>query len=145
MSEYATDMLHVGLSCGCEPDLRKALALIRSSMYFPSHNYASDIFKDNIDIGMLMESYIPEKLTASQTPEECISNIFNTTYILAPFENVHICLREDWLEEDLGTEPGYPEKMKLMLYYSKPEEECTMSTRKCIADVLQGRTYLPVS
>ncbi|MBP5268284.1 MAG: GGDEF domain-containing protein, partial [Ruminococcus sp.] len=113
------NMLHLGKSCGCKPDVEKTLDMVKSSMYFISKNYFSELFKDNIDIGMLMESYIPEKLTASQTPDECISNLYDAAYILAPYENIYLCMREDWLDMGIKYKNGYTERIKLVMRRSK--------------------------
>ncbi|MBQ4487444.1 MAG: GGDEF domain-containing protein [Oscillospiraceae bacterium] len=114
-----SNMMRLGRSCGCEPDIDRTMELIRASMHFFSKNYATDLYKGHIDIGLLMESYIPEKLTASQTPDECIGNLYYSIYILAPYENVYLCLREDWLDMDAKTDKGYPDKMKLVICRSK--------------------------
>ncbi|WP_294478200.1 GGDEF domain-containing protein [uncultured Ruminococcus sp.] len=114
-----THMLHLGKSCGCKPDFEKTLDMVKSSMYFVSKNYSTALFSDNIDIGMLMESYIPEKLTASQTPDECISNLYDAAYILAPYENIYLCMCEDWLDMDMNCKKGYTERIKLVMRRSK--------------------------
>ncbi|SFB95117.1 GGDEF domain-containing protein [Ruminococcus albus] len=113
------NMLHLGKSCGCKPDIEKTLDMVKSSMYFISKNYSTDLFQDNIDIGMLMESYIPEKLTASQTPDECISNLYDAAYILAPYENIYLCMCEDWLDMEVKDKKGYTDRMKLVMRRSK--------------------------
>ncbi len=107
-------MMYLGKSCGCDPDIERTLEKLRASLYLKTRNYSSALFMDDIDIGLLMENYIPEDLTASQTPEECIERIHNSTFIIAPFENFSLCLREDWLEND-SAETGYPKRMKLVL------------------------------
>ena len=113
------DMLILGRSCGCTPDIDKTIGALKAAMYYPSKNYATDLYIENIDIGLLMESYIPEKLTASRNPEECIKKIYETTYILAPFVNYYMCLREDWLDIDAKKEQGYPDRIKLVIKTSK--------------------------
>ena len=112
-------MLHLGKSCGCKPDVERTLDMVKASMYFISKNYYSDMFQDTIDIGTLMESYIPEKLTASQTPDECISNLYDAAFILSPYENVYLCLREDWLDMDIKNGKGYTDRMKLVMRRSR--------------------------
>ena len=114
-----TDVMHLGKSCGCETDIDKTIDIIKNSMYFFSKNYSTDLFQNDIDIGLLMESYIPEKLTASQTPDECIENLYESAYVLSPYENVFLCLREDWLDMDTKAKKGYPDRMKLVMRRSK--------------------------
>ena len=108
-------MLHLGMSCGCPPDVKRTMDCVKSSLYFTARNYTSDTFNDNIDIGLLMENYIPEQLTSSQSAEECIENIFMSTFIISPFMNFWLCLREDWLDSEADIVRGYPGKMKTVL------------------------------
>ncbi|SFC44757.1 substrate-binding and GGDEF domain-containing protein [Ruminococcus albus] len=111
---YVPDMqnlCHEGMSCGCQPDITQSARTFRDSLYYIYHNYTSENVFDNIDIGMLMESYASESLTASATPEECLKNIFGKVYLLLPFVNFRLCLREDWLSYDTYLKEGYPDKM----------------------------------
>ena len=62
---------------------------------------------------MLMESYILESFTASQTPEECLKKIYDNTYLIYPFKNYYLCLTENWLDIDSDMISGYPEKMRI--------------------------------
>lgn len=69
-----------------------------------------------MDIGRLVESYMFENLTAVESPDECLGEIFKATYLISPYENFYLCLDEDWLDTDKQIISGYPEKMKLMLH-----------------------------
>ena len=115
---YKADMeniFHPGMSCGCQPDVKQSAKTFRDSLYYVYHNYTSEDLFDNIDIGLLMESYVSEELTASATPEECISNIFGKVYLLLPYLNFWMCLREDWLSYDTCLREGYPDRMKIVV------------------------------
>ena len=110
-----TSMMQIGISCGCMPDMKRALENIKSSLYFVSRNYTDETFMNNIDIGLLMENYILEQLAASDTPEQCLYDIYRTTYMIYPFSSFFLCLREDWLDMEHDITAGYPEKMCLSL------------------------------
>ena len=114
-------MFHPGMSCGCEPDIMQSAKIFRESLYYISRNYTSERLMQNIDIGLLMESYAAEELTSSTTPGECISNIFNKTYLLSPYVSFSLCLREDWLSYDTYLKEGYPERMKIVSANSTKE------------------------
>ena len=115
---YETDvkkMIHCGMSCGCVPDYIFSLKVMREALYSTVRNYRADKFEQNIDIGLLMENYILEQLTDSDTPEECLAKISDNTYILMPFENFYMCLRDDWLDTEADTTVGYPERIRMVL------------------------------
>lgn len=112
-------MLHIGVSCGCNPCVIDTLQAVKSNLYFMARNYEQGVFEDNIDIGLLMENYIPEQLTASASPEECIEKIYLSTYIISPYLNFYLCLRQDWLDSDKDITEKYPEKTDLVLLSSK--------------------------
>lgn len=122
--ETNTDtMLHLGMSCGCAVDMKGTLDAIRSSLYAVTRNFTADIFEHNIDIGMLMESYIPEQLTASQSIHDCIENIYKSSYIISPLKHFYLCLRQDWLDSSADIVEGYPDKMDLVMIKSKDSSE----------------------
>ena len=77
-----------------------------------------------------MENYIPEQLTASQNPEECIENIFKMTYIISPFVSFYLCLKDDWLDISADITEGYPDKMRLMLKSGSELERNFFSKRQ---------------
>ena len=111
-------MMHTGDSCGCHADVKHTMKTLHSLIYYTGRNYTEDVFNDNIDIGLLMETYIPEQLAAAETPEECIDSISKATYIIMPFERFFLCLRDDWLNSDSDITDGYPDKMRRMILRS---------------------------
>lgn len=116
-------MLHLSRSCGCPPDVDRTIESINHQIYYIARNYDQVSYADNVDIGLLMESHIPERLSASQSPADCIRNIHDLTFIIDPLVNFYLCLREDWLESDNEMTKGYPDRMKLMLIRSNVGEE----------------------
>ncbi|MBR1822756.1 MAG: diguanylate cyclase [Ruminococcus sp.] len=129
-----------GMSCGCQPDYSRSIQSIHDHIYFTCPNYADEEMFDHLDIGMLMESYISEGFTASETPEDCIKNINERTYLIFPFVNFYLCLKNDWLDASRDICDGYPEKMKIVaantqcgeLYFYTDEESIIFDTNMMI-------------
>ncbi|MBQ8928511.1 MAG: GGDEF domain-containing protein [Oscillospiraceae bacterium] len=107
-------IFHPGMSCGCQPNFALSAKALKESMYFTTRNYSSEHLLDEIDIGLLMESYVSEQLTASETPEECIECIYLNTYLIYPYLNFFLCLKEDWLDTTHEMTRGYPETMRIV-------------------------------
>ena len=114
--------LHMGMSCGCKPDLDRNSAVFKDALYLTIRNYSSTDFTENVDIGQLMESYVFEKLTSSGTPQSCIDNIYENTNLIEPYTNFYLCLIDNWLNIDNELITGYPEKMRLVLASSNNGE-----------------------
>ena len=118
----SSEMFHPAMSCGCEPDYLRSARSLQHALYHTARNYADSELMERIDIGLLMESYVLERFTGSETPEECMEHIFGSTYILNPYVNFYLCLREDWLDTDHDRTMGYPDKMKIAVYASQKGE-----------------------
>jgi len=129
-------MMHFGKSCGCTPDMEDMVQAIRTSLYHIVRYYSQDVFEDNVDIGLLLENFIPEQLTASDTPDECIENIYKSTYAISPFLNFYLCLSPDWLDPNKDIILGHPDKTDMVILRSntgrndryRPEEKITFDT-----------------
>lgn len=111
--------LHAGMSCGCEPDFLHTARSFKESFYYLCRNYDEAAWLDNIDIGIFMESYLTEKLSATNTPQECLEKIYQNTYFLRPMNKFFLCLREDWLDQNSVMTTGYPERMKTVVVTMK--------------------------
>ena len=118
----ADKIFHPAMSCGCEPDLRRAAQAFKDALYYRSRNYTEAELMDNIDIGLLMENYVSEILTASETPDACMENIYHNSYLTLPFLNFGLCLRSDWLTADNSELDGYTDKMILAVANSKVDD-----------------------
>jgi diguanylate cyclase (GGDEF)-like protein len=135
-----------GMSCGCEPDYSRSAMAIHDHLYFTFPNYADEELYKHTDIGLLMESYISEEFTASQTIEDCIRNINLKTYLIFPFLNFYLCLKEDWMDVRNDIQVGYPEKMKIVavnttvheLYFHTEAESITFDTSLMIPRLIEN-------
>ncbi|MCR5215197.1 MAG: GGDEF domain-containing protein [Eubacterium sp.] len=114
-------MLHIGKSCGCHYEFRNTMDDITTLIYRTHHNFSQVEKENRVDIGLLMESFIFEHLTGSDTPEKCIENIYETAYIILPFVDFYLCLREDWMENEMNMYHDYPDTMKMVLRRSSNE------------------------
>ena len=123
------EMFFPGISCGCAPRIERSLSAFRRASYLVAYNSSSDNELDEISFGRLMESYCLEEFTASASPEECLAKIGEMIYLLKPFRDYQICLKEDWLSDDINDREGYPDKMIVALSaHFLPNREFDVST-----------------
>lgn len=109
---------HPGMSCGCASEHINFSKRFKETFYSLFRNFDLKTIFDNIDIGQLMEGYVPERLTQSDSPETCLDSIYQLTYFLRPYNRFYMCLREDWLYADNHSDNGYPEKMNIVVHTS---------------------------
>lgn len=123
------EMFFPGISCGCAPRIEQSLSAFRRASYLVAYNSSADNELNEINFGRLMESYCLEEFTASASPEECLDKIGEMIYLLKPFRDYQLCLKEDWLREDIDDEKGYPDKMIVALSaHLLPNREFDVST-----------------
>lgn len=108
--------LCIGKTCGCVPDEKYIYTKIKGSQYTFDHNFSDNSVWNGIDIGMLLESYMAEILTATSTVYQCLGKIYENIYLLKPYLNFFLCLNEDWLDSYADREEGYAENMKLVIF-----------------------------
>ncbi len=138
-------VFHPGMSCGCSVDIHNTLKAIGHNIYAPTFNAASDDAGKNIDIGMLMESYVFEDFTGQQTPDACLEQIYDSIYLLAPFRSFYLCLKDDWLDTDFDIIDGYPDRMRIVVssnekgegYFGTGKNSVLFSTDIMIPQILQ--------
>ncbi len=112
--------IHAGMSCGCEPDFIHSTRAFKDSFYYIYRDNEQD--NENIDIGQLMEGYVAEVFTESETPQECLHHIYLNTFYMQPYSKYYLCLKEDWLNPENVMLSGYPDKMKIVVH-TTPEPE----------------------
>ncbi|MBQ4464584.1 MAG: GGDEF domain-containing protein [Oscillospiraceae bacterium] len=129
----AEDQIHFGESCGCSGDIMRSVAAFRDALYYTMHNYNLETRKNNIDIGLLMENYISERLTAADTPHDCLYQIWTSSYILRPMMQNSLCLAENWLTDYThNTDDPYPPKMRLVCAYSDDLDATFFDDPRCV-------------
>ena len=102
---------HPGASCGCEPDYLAIMKTMRKIAYFTSHNNMTVGESMSPDFGTLMESYQMENFAVANTPEECFRSIGGSTYLMRPFQEFSLFMRENWLD---GREEEWSEGVDAM-------------------------------
>ena len=107
--------LRICASCGCQENVAYVKHRLSDSLYNVHQNYGDDTIWSRIGISRLLESYMYEDLTKSIAPEECLKKIYHSSYLVKPFSHYYLCLREDWLDIEEGTEERYPERMKIVI------------------------------
>lgn len=106
--------LCIGSTCGCEEDIEYTKSRLTNSIYHSNKNYGENLL-DNIDISFLLESYVSEIFTGATSPEDLLRKIYESTYLIQPYERFYLCLTEDWLNTGTVRTSGYPDKMKIAI------------------------------
>ncbi len=114
--------LRICASCGCQENVAYVKSRLNDSLYNVHQNFYDDDIRENIGISRLLESYMYENLTDTMEPEECLRKIYRSSYLIKPFSHYYLCLREDWLNMEEGTEHRYPERMKIVIRCSENED-----------------------
>lgn len=139
------DIFHPGQSCTCDDNHNRAQVFFKDSFYYLFRDYGEKGMFENIDIGQLMEGYIPEKLTNSESPEKCLEQIYMLTYYALPYKRFYLCLRDDWLMTENQDEKGYPEKMNIVVHntpvfdtgYHGDDSKHAFETKLMLPDMLE--------
>lgn len=109
----ASKNLRTGMSCGCNSNMSQIMEQLRLSLYNVNHDYSSaDVVAD---IGMLIESNMVEYLSDCDTPQDCIHQVYNHTYLMGDYDEFCLCLEENWLNADLCCQNGYPKQIKMVV------------------------------
>ena len=111
--------LCLGATCGCPEDEEYTHAKIRQNQYLLQQNFADKKFWDGISIGTLFESYTNEILTGTSSTLECLHKIYESKYLIQPYEYLYLCLNQHWSDSDCDFEKGYSEKMNMCIYADK--------------------------
>lgn len=116
-AEYKTATgIFISESCGCKADSALQKKYLQSALYRTNRNYGDDKISNNEDISNLMESYMLENLTKSESPLECLKLIYSSTYLIQPYSHFYLCLRPDWLDTETNLSEGYPETMRCVMH-----------------------------
>ncbi|MGN0666074.1 MAG: GGDEF domain-containing protein [Huintestinicola sp.] len=110
-----SENLCIGSSCGCHVDLDFIKGHLESSLLQFHHNFGEDSTTSSVDIGRLMDSYMLELLTGCDNEDECFDSITRTTYLLRPYNEFFLCLREKWYDAKNAMTSGYTEKMMTVI------------------------------
>lgn len=116
-----TERLVKSSSCGCCEDSGFWRMQFKSTQYYTSYTFDSADFRRRGNITLLMESHMLEKLSGAYSPQDCLEEIYKSTYLILPYSNFYLCLREDWLDTETEYTVGYPKRMKTVVHTTPKE------------------------
>ena len=108
--------IRTAASCGCGINLDSFREYIKNSTYRQNLDYTQGFIQDNNNVSLLIESYMMEDITRSETMEECLKRIYERTYLFRPYNHFYLCLRENWLDMNVLMGNGYPETMSCAVH-----------------------------
>lgn len=112
LPEVGTDRVHIWESCGCCENRQRHKDHIDISSYYAERLH----YYNRSNITLLMESHMLERLAGADSPEECLEEIYKATYLIRPYSNFYLCLRENWLDRDVEITEGYPQRVKTVVH-----------------------------
>ena len=111
--------LCLGETCGCPQNEEYTHARIRQNQYMLQQNFSDKKFWNGIGIGTLFESYTNEILTGTSSTGECLLKIYESKYLIQPYEYLYLCLNQNWTDSDFDFEKGYSPQMNLCIFADK--------------------------
>ena len=111
--------LCLGSTCGCHQDEEYTHARIRQHQYMLQQNFNDKKFWNGIGIGTLFESYTNEILTGTSSTDDCLLKIYESKYLVQPYEYLYLCLNQHWADSDCDFEKGYSENINLCIFADK--------------------------
>ena len=132
--------LRIGESCGCTADMHYIKKKLNSSIYMAHHNLVNPDTNESLDISRLLESYMYEQLVSTDTALDCINEIYRSTYLINPYEDFYLCLKDNWLDMNDVCKECYPENMNIFIYAdSKVSKE--VPKIKCYSRKIDNRFF----
>lgn len=110
------NLLRIGATCGCPEDEEYTHSRIRQNQYMLQQNFNDKKIWNGIGIGTLFESYTNEILTGTSSTGECLLKIYESKYLIQPYEYLYLCLNQNWTDSDSDFEDGYTEQMNMCLF-----------------------------
>ena len=108
--------LCIGQTCGCPEDEEYTHVRIRQNQYMLQQNFGAKKFWNGIGIGTLFESYTNEILTGTSSTAECLLKIYESKYLIQPYEYVFLCLNQNRADSDFDFENGYSSQMNMCIF-----------------------------
>lgn len=98
-------------TCGCPEDVVKIRSKLRDFMYTDTYSANNDPTNTGISLTELLDSYILEIFSAQKNVHDCLCRIYETEYLLKPYNYFYICLNDNWLEINNST--TYSSRMRI--------------------------------
>lgn len=116
IGKFSGGGIKIGESCGCTPDVQYIKQKLNSSLYLVHHNLVNPDEYNAYDISRLLESYMYEQLVSTDTALDCLNGIYQCTYLINPYEDFYLCLKDNWLDMSDVCKKGYPDNMNIFIY-----------------------------
>lgn len=113
--EAGAENLCIGRTCGCAEDYRYTRERLTGIQINSQFDYRDTSPNRRITMGMLLESYMSERLAGTNTPYDCLSEIYQTKYLIKPFKRLYLCMNRDWLKKDYSVKNPYSAEMSLTI------------------------------
>lgn len=110
-------------SCGCSIDSKVLSEYLQYNAYNRTLDYSSGVAHDNNNMTLLLESYMMEELTRSETLDDCLRRINSHVYLMRPYNHFYLCLRENWLDMNVKMVKGYSQTMCCVVHQMPEEAE----------------------
>lgn len=114
--------LFFGATCGCQSDEEYIYDKIRQNQYSLQQNFNHREIWEGIGIGTLFESYTNEILAGTSSTEECIVKIYESKYLIKPYQYLYLCLNQNWIDPDNDFEDGYTQQMNMCIFADRKSE-----------------------
>ena len=139
---FAENGIYIGESCGCLTNINYMKKKLNTSVYTSNHNHLHKNAEEPLDISRLLESYMYENLVSTNTPDDCLDQIYQCTYLIHPYEDFYLCLKGNWLEINDNSNDEYPEKMKIAIH-SNGKYDTAPAKMPCVSrtDDIGTRTF----
>lgn len=123
--------LITGESCGCGTNTDCLREILSTALVHNYQNLTNSDIQDQVDLGRLNISYMFESITAKPSVHEALYGIMYNAYLLRPYRNFWLCLRDDWLDTEHTCKEGYPEIMRNVLHAIPQNSELPEQTQHC--------------
>lgn len=107
--------LFLGTTCGCREDSNRTRDLLKHNQFLKVSDNTLVSGGEKVDLMSLQDCYISEALTATKNPEECLNKIYESKYLLKPYNTFSLCLNENWFDSDFDFSTGYTKKMSFVM------------------------------
>ncbi|MBQ8922990.1 MAG: substrate-binding domain-containing protein [Oscillospiraceae bacterium] len=123
--------LITGESCGCGTNTACLHEILSTALVHNYQNLTNSDNQDQVDLGRLNISYMFESITEKPSVHEALYGIMYNSYLLRPYRNFWLCLRDDWLDTAHTYKEGYPEIMRNVLHAVPQNSVLAGQTQHC--------------
>lgn len=111
-----------GKSCGCHNTNTNIKHFANSFLYHINRGYNLIDAQDPNDIARLTNSFMYENLISSKDADEMLIKLDMYTYLIKPFSEFFLVLRDDWMNMSKPCQVGYPDTMLLKIHRTVAHE-----------------------